>query len=102
MAYRFGVIVSYDCTNDNTRQKIINACLNFNLVRIQYSVFTGSLTAPALKDLKTALRQIAKDDGPISVLIQKIAIGEINDFELIEKLSEKLHRFHKYSRSKFI
>ncbi|MEM3416339.1 MAG: CRISPR-associated endonuclease Cas2 [Candidatus Micrarchaeaceae archaeon] len=102
MAYRFGVIVSYDCTSDNTRQKIIDTCLNFDLARIQYSVFTGSLTAPALKDLKTALKQIAKNGGPISVLVQKIAIGEINDFELIEKMSEKLHRFHKYSRGKLV
>lgn len=102
MAYKFGIIVSYDCTQNKTRQKIIDICLNFDLTRIQYSVFTGSLTAPALKDLKTALKQIIDKGGPVSILVQKIAVGEINDFELIERMEERLHRFHKYSRSRLL
>jgi CRISPR-associated endonuclease Cas2 len=100
--YKFGVIVSYDCTSEKTRQEIINVCLNFDLSRIQYSVFTGSLSSPALKDLKSALKRIAKNGGPVSIFVQKIAINEINDFELIENMEDKLHRFHKYSKSRII
>ncbi|OJI07265.1 MAG: CRISPR-associated endonuclease Cas2 [Candidatus Micrarchaeum sp. ARMAN-1] len=100
--YKFGVLVSYDCTSNRTRSKIIDVCLNFDLARIQYSVFTGSLTAHALKDLKTALKQIAADGSPISIFVQKIAIGEINDFVLIEHMENRLHRFHKYTRNRLI
>ena len=100
--YKFGVLVSYDCTSSRIRNKIIDICFNFDLNRIQYSIFSGSLTSAALKDIIIAFKQVAKEDEPMSIFIQKVAIGDIKNFELIEKRETELHKFHKYIKSKII
>ncbi len=100
--FKFGVIVSYDCTSNKLRNKIIDACLNFGLSRIQYSIFTGTLVPSAFKDLKNQLEQFLEVKKPISIFIQKFAIGEIKYFTLIEYKESELHRFKKYKNQKII
>lgn len=62
------VMVVYDIPNDSTRLRVADACLDFGLDRIQFSVFTGNLTAAHRKDLYLKLKNIlGKQIGKIVV-----------------------------------
>ncbi|GAB5494567.1 MAG: CRISPR-associated endonuclease Cas2 [Phototrophicaceae bacterium] len=38
------LILMYDIVEDNVRAKVANACLDYGLDRVQYSVFCGKLS----------------------------------------------------------
>lgn len=38
------LILMYDIVEDNTRTKVADACLDYGLDRVQYSVFAGQLS----------------------------------------------------------
>ncbi len=44
-------LLFYDITNDRIRTKIADACLDYGLDRVQYSVFTGLLSRNLQEEL---------------------------------------------------
>lgn len=56
-------IVLYDVPHDRARTKVSDACLNFGLVRFQYSAFEGSLTRNRREELALVLAGLIKDCG---------------------------------------
>jgi len=54
-------IVIYDITCDRTRQKVAEACLDYGLVRIQYSAFRGRLNYNRRQELELRLRRLMQD-----------------------------------------
>lgn len=97
----FGIIVSYDCRYNKIRQTIVKICKDYNLSRIQYSVFSGAMSATAYNNFVERMKAIPLKT-PLSVLIQRLPIGSANDFEIIEYEAEKLKRFKSYRRGNVI
>jgi CRISPR-associated protein Cas2 len=95
---RFGVIVSYDCKSNKTRKKIIDACFDYGLDRIQYSVFAGTLKPPQYKELANRLKLMMNHKNPMSIFIQKVPIGSISDFLLYEYDEGSVHHFNTYEK----
>ena len=50
-------LLIYDISHDGTRNKIADVCLDYGLLRIQYSAFLGSLTAAHQRELLLRIRQ---------------------------------------------
>jgi CRISPR-associated protein Cas2 len=63
--------VIYDIADDRLRTKISETCLDFGLVRIQYSAFAGMLNRNKREELFLKLCTIL-DDDPGKILIQPI------------------------------
>jgi CRISPR-associated protein Cas2 len=63
------LLVVYDIPNDARRIKVADACLDFGLDRIQFSVFTGALSNAHRKDLVARLKRIlSKTEGKIMIV----------------------------------
>ena len=61
--------VIYDIENDRIRNRISEACKDYGLARIQYSVFSGSLSKNKRGELYLRLSTILRDDaGKILIL----------------------------------
>ncbi len=97
---RFGVIVSYDCKSNKLRKKIIDACFDAGLDRIQYSVFSGSMKSPNYNELANRLKLLINHKEPMSIFIQKIPIGSISNFLLYEYEERSLHHFNTYEKKR--
>ena len=97
---RFGVIVSYDCKSDKLRKKIINACFDFGLDRIQYSVFSGTLKPPHYKELTNRLKLMMNHKEPMSIFIQKVSVDSVRDFLLYEYDQRSIHHFKTYEKKR--
>lgn len=95
---RFGVIVSYDCKSNKLRKKIIDACFDFGLDRIQYSVFSGTLKPPNYKELANRLRLMINYKEPVSIFIQRVSLESVKDFLLYEYDEKSIHRFNTYEK----
>jgi len=54
--------VLYDIVEDKTRARIAEACLDFGLVRVQYSAFAGSLNRNKREELFLRLRATLGDE----------------------------------------
>ena len=52
----------YDIEDDRVRHRISEACLDFGLERIQYSVFRGKLNCNKREELLIRLTDILDDD----------------------------------------
>ncbi len=52
------VLIIYDITDDNLRNKVANTLLAYGLTRVQKSAFLGPLTKERLKDLKARLNRM--------------------------------------------
>jgi len=63
--------VIYDIADDKLRTKISETCLDFGLVRVQYSAFAGILNRNKREELFLKLCDILGDD-PGKILIQPI------------------------------
>ena len=50
-------LVIYDIPNDQARQKIADACLDYGLQRVQYSAFCGDLTRTHQRALFTEIKK---------------------------------------------
>lgn len=55
---KFGIIVSYDCKYNKIRQVIVRICKDYNLSRIQYSVFSGVMSAGAYNNFVERIKNI--------------------------------------------
>ncbi|MBZ4653890.1 MAG: CRISPR-associated endonuclease Cas2 [Bacillota bacterium] len=61
-------LVSYDIEDDRIRNKICEACKDYGLARIQYSVFIGDLNHNRRDELRQRLRRIlGKNLGKILI-----------------------------------
>lgn len=56
-------IVLYDIPHDRTRTKVSDRCLDFGLVRFQYSAFQGRLTRNRREELALVLEQLIEVPG---------------------------------------
>jgi CRISPR-associated protein Cas2 len=61
------VLVAYDTSNDKSRKKMSDFCLDYGLDRYQYSFFTGILKPVQFRGLAKALKPFAKD-GHITLI----------------------------------
>jgi len=59
----------YDISDDKTRSRIVQALKDIGFVRIQKSVFCGSLSSQQKKDLVEKLKRIAGEDESIYLIL---------------------------------
>ena len=52
------ILVIYDIPDDRLRNKVIEACKDYGLIRIQYSAFTGDVTNARRMELFRRLESI--------------------------------------------
>ncbi len=51
-------VLLYDITSDRVRTKVADACLDYGLLRIQYSAFFGEISANHLEELLQRVRKL--------------------------------------------
>jgi CRISPR-associated protein Cas2 len=80
-------VVIYDCENDRVRTKISEICLDYGLIRIQFSAFMGKLSRSMREEL--FLKLCAQIDGsPARILLQPICDAD----ETLRRIKEeKVH-----------
>jgi CRISPR-associated protein Cas2 len=64
-------LVMYDIEDDRTRFKISEACLDYGLERIQFSVFRGKLNRNKREELLMRLTNVLAEE-PGKILIQPL------------------------------
>lgn len=69
MSRELRTLVMYDIEDDKVRYRVSEACLDFGLERIQFSVFRGKLNRNKREELLMRLTNILEDD-PGKILIQ--------------------------------
>jgi len=62
-------VVLYDIPHDRTRTKVSDKCLDFGLVRFQYSAFYGQLTRNRREELSLVLEHLIEVHGGAIALI---------------------------------
>lgn len=63
------LLVLYDISNDRIRNKVADACEDYGLDRIQYSVFYGRLRRTHQEELMLRVRDLLADtDGQIQLV----------------------------------
>lgn len=62
-------VVLYDIPHDRTRTKVSDKCLDFGLVRFQYSAFHGRLTKNRREELALVLESLIEIYGGAIALI---------------------------------
>jgi len=67
-------VVLYDIPHDRTRTKVSNKCLDFGLVRFQYSAFFGQLTRNRREELALVLERLIEVYGGSIALIPVCAV----------------------------
>lgn len=83
------VLVTYDITNDKTRKKVSDYCLDYGLDRTQFSVFSGLLKPTQIRALAKALKVLVKEGH---VLIIPISVDDWEKrFEIGEALNDDEH-----------
>lgn len=61
--------VIYDIVDDKIRKRISEACLDYGLMRIQYSAFMGNINATRRAALeKRLVQELGKKQGKIEVI----------------------------------
>ena len=76
-------LVIYDIENDKIRLRISETCLDYGLVRIQYSAFLGALNRNKREELFLKLTSIL-DDNAGKILLQPICHKDVKDVLLKE------------------
>lgn len=75
--------VLYDIVDDKTRTRISEACLDYGLVRIQYSAFAGNLNRNLRKELFLRLRTtLGREVGKL--LVQPVCETDMSQVLLCE------------------
>jgi CRISPR-associated protein Cas2 len=64
-------LVMYDIEDDRTRFKVSEACLDYGLERIQFSVFRGKLNRNKREELLMRLTDVLGEE-PGKILIQPV------------------------------
>lgn len=62
-------VVLYDIPHDRTRTKVSDKCLDFGLIRFQYSAFYGQLTRNRREELALVLDQLIEVHGGAIALV---------------------------------
>jgi CRISPR-associated protein Cas2 len=75
--------VIYDIVEDKTRVRIADACLDFGLIRVQYSAFAGMLNRNRREELFLRLRQILGDEAG-KILLQPVCEKDVVQMMLHE------------------
>jgi CRISPR-associated protein Cas2 len=61
-------LLIYDIPDDRTRQRIADACLDYGLLRVQYSAFRGDLSRTHQRELFGEIRKrLGKKPGNIQL-----------------------------------
>ena len=76
-------LVIYDIENDRIRLRISETCLDYGLVRIQFSAFLGTLNRNKREELFLKLSTIL-DDNAGKILLQPICHKDMKDMLLKE------------------
>jgi CRISPR-associated protein Cas2 len=76
-------LVIYDIENDRIRLKISETCLDYGLVRIQFSAFLGTLNRNNREELFLRLTSIL-DDNAGKIMLQPICHKDMKDVLLKE------------------
>lgn len=63
------LFVIYDIENDKTRLKVADMCLDYGLVRIQFSTFFGDLTRNRQEELGQKIRRLVGKQGAYVLLL---------------------------------
>lgn len=71
-------LVIYDIEDDKIRLKISETCLDYGLVRIQYSAFLGALNKNKREELFLRLSSVL-DDNPGKIFLQPICGKDVKD-----------------------
>lgn len=53
-------VLIYDISSDRARLKVADACLDYGLLRIQYSAFFGDISANHLEELLQKIRRLVE------------------------------------------
>jgi len=71
-------LVIYDIPDDKIRLKISEACLDYGLVRIQYSAFMGTLNRNKREELFLKLCSLL-DENAGKILLQPVCDQDVKD-----------------------
>lgn len=71
-------LVIYDIEDDKIRLKISEACLDYGLVRIQYSAFLGTLNRNKREELFLRLCSLL-EENPGKILLQPVCDKDVKD-----------------------
>ncbi|HWL07736.1 MAG TPA: CRISPR-associated endonuclease Cas2 [Planctomicrobium sp.] len=71
-------VVLYDIPHDRTRVKVSEKCLDFGLVRFQYSAFQGPLTRNRREELALILEHLVEIHGGAIALFPVCAADSAN------------------------
>jgi CRISPR-associated protein Cas2 len=71
-------VVLYDIPHDRTRTKVSEKCLDFGLIRFQYSAFYGPLTQNRRQELALILEHLIEVHGGAIALIPVCAADSQN------------------------
>ena len=75
--------VLYDIVEDKTRTRISEVCLDFGLVRVQYSAFAGALNRNKREELFLRLRETLGDEVG-KLLVQPVCEKDVGQVLLHE------------------
>lgn len=73
-------LVIYDISDDRTRTKVGNACLDYGLQRIQFSAFQGPLTRNRREELAMQLAELLRVEGG------RVAVIPICQRDLLDRI----------------
>jgi CRISPR-associated protein Cas2 len=76
-------VVLYDIKNDRIRTRISEACLDYGLVRIQFSAFQGTLTRNKRQELFLRLKAIL-DEHAGKILVQPVCEKDVKEAAWVE------------------
>lgn len=79
-------LVIYDIEDDKIRLKVSESCLDYGLVRIQYSAFLGALNRNKREELFLRLCSLL-EDNPGKLVLQPICDKDVRD--VLVKENEK-------------
>lgn len=54
------ILLIYDITHDGTRNKVVRACEDYGLDRVQYSAFSGTLSRLHQRELMGRIRHLMR------------------------------------------
>lgn len=78
-------LLVYDISDDKTRTKVADACLDYGLDRIQYSAFFGKLNRTHRRELMKKMRRLlGKRSGKIQLFPLCVTDWEARD-EIIQE-----------------
>ena len=82
------VLVLYDVQDDKRRTRVMAACKDYGLGRMQYSAYQGKLTRTARLELETRLvKALGNSQGTITVL--QLEQTQLDTATTIEQLGDE-------------